>query len=92
MQEHRCTYTDGFFSSSSRIILEGQAERNGEVGEILSGAWEQYQREKWNTLFQETKIALAVSVSSTFSDRFSREGKISILAIYSESSHLSSIP
>ncbi|KAL2309602.1 hypothetical protein Nmel_005816, partial [Mimus melanotis] len=58
---YRCSYTDGFFSSSSRIILEGQAERNGEVGEILSGAWEQYQREKWNTLLQETKIALSNS-------------------------------
>ncbi|KAI1239017.1 hypothetical protein IHE44_0012116 [Lamprotornis superbus] len=62
---HRCTYTDGFFSSSSRIILEGQAERNGEVGEILSGAWEQYQREKWNTLLQETKIALSATMSYT---------------------------
>ncbi|RLW06404.1 hypothetical protein DV515_00004598, partial [Chloebia gouldiae] len=58
---HRCSYTDSFFSSSSRIILEEQAERNGEVGEILSGAWEQYQREKWNALFQETKIALSNS-------------------------------
>ncbi|OPJ85829.1 vezatin isoform B [Patagioenas fasciata monilis] len=58
---HRCSYTDGCFSSSARVTLEGQAARNGEAGEILSGAWEQYRREKWNALFQETKIALSNS-------------------------------
>lgn len=43
-------------------------ERNGEVGEILSDAWEQYRREKLNALFQETKLALSVSFRSTFSN------------------------
>lgn len=48
-------------------------ERNGEVGEILSDAWEQYRREKWNALVQETKIALSVSASSTFPSYVLRE-------------------
>lgn len=57
-------------------------ERNGEVGEILSDAWEQYRREKWNTLVQETKIALSVSASSTFASYVLREGDVSIRFIW----------
>ncbi|OXB76914.1 UNVERIFIED_CONTAM: hypothetical protein H355_002385 [Colinus virginianus] len=60
-EEHRCDCIDCCSSSSAWVILEGRVERNGEVGEILSDAWEQYRREKWNTLFQETKIALSNS-------------------------------
>jgi len=75
----RCNYTDGCFSSAARAILEGQAERNGEAGELLSGAWEQYRREKWNALFQETKIALSVSAASVSSDLcFEKDAELSV--------------
>lgn len=37
-------------------------ERNGEVGEILSDTLGEYLRERWNHIFQETRIALPVSI------------------------------
>lgn len=82
MQERRCNCIDCCSSSSARVILEGRVERNGEVGEILSDAWEQYRREKWNALVQETKIALSVSASSTFASYVLREGDVSIRFIW----------